>query len=130
MNLYKSNKVSFIIGLLLIIIIYSIHYLYFLDNVDLVISKKARHLGTFFTTIIIYFIGTFHLGKLPNTWMSTLWHLIHISGLCILSILGIFDWFISEISLSLRSFAHSIQELLLSPVLYVCMGLLNKSLKK
>lgn len=130
MNLYKSNKVSFIIGLLLIIIIYSIHYLYFLDNVDLVISKKARHLGTFITTIIIYFIGTFHLGKLPNTWMSTLWHLIHISGLCILSILGIFDWFISEISLSLRSFAHSIQELLLSPVLYVCMGLLNKSLKK
>lgn len=130
MNLYKSDKVRFIIGLILIVIIYSAYYLYFVDNVSLEISRRARHIGTFATTIIIYFVGTFHLGKLSDSWMSLLWHVVHISGLSILSLLGMYDWFISEINLPLRSFARSIQEILISPVLYVGMGLINTSLKK
>lgn len=129
-NPYKSDKIRFVIGLILIVLIYSAYYLYFIDNVNLVISRRARHIATFATTIIIYFVGTLHLGKLSDSWMSSIWHLVHISGLCILTLLGLYDWFISEISLSLRSFAQSIQETLISPVLYVGMGLLNNSLKK
>ena len=94
MKLYKSDKVRFIFGLIFIILIYSAYYLYFVDNLDWEISRKLRHFGTFLTTIIIYFIGTFHLGKLSDSWMSTLWHMVHISGLCILSLLGFYDWFI------------------------------------
>ena len=130
MNFYKSDKVRFIAGLVFIIIIYSAYYLLFLENSNLIIPMKTKHIIKFSTTIIIYLIGTFHLGKLTDKWMSILWHLIHISGLCIITSLGLFDWFIAEISESLRLFANSIQELLISPILYLAMGLLNRSLKK
>ena len=130
MNFYKSDKVRFIAGLVFIIIIYSAYYLLFLENSNLIIPMKTKHIIKFSTTIVIYFVGTFHLGKLTDSWMSILWHLVHISGLCIITSLGLFDWFIAEISESLRLFANSIQELLISPILYLAMGLLNRSLKK
>lgn len=130
MNPYKSNNIRFILGLVLIILIYSVYYLYFIDNIDFIFSRKARHAATFLTTLIIYFIGTFHLGKLSDSWMSFIWHIVHISGLFILTSIGLYDWFIGETSLNIRSFAKSIQELLISPVLYVGMGVINSTLNK
>ena len=130
MKLYKSDKVRFISGLIFIIVIYSWYSLYFVDNSSIAfIPRKIRHVITLLITIIIYFVGTFHLGKLKDTWMSTIWHLVHISGLLIITSIGLFDWCIGG-SLTLSRFARSIQEILISPVLYVAMGLLNRSLKK
>ena len=129
MNLYKSDKVRFTFGLIFIII-YSWNYLFLKENnSNVVLPKIIIHLIMFSTTIAVYFVGTIHLGKLEDTWMSTLWHLIHISGLFIITSLGLFDWFILEISKSLKHLAYTIQEILISPVLYVAMGLLNRSLK-
>ena len=132
MNLYKSDKVRFIFGLIFIIVIYSWYYLFFMgeDGRWRLLPKLTFHITRFLVTIAVYFVGTFHLGKLNDKWMSSLWHLIHISGLFIITSLGLFDWFIFEISRSLKQFAHTIQEILISPVLYVAMGLLNNSLKK
>jgi hypothetical protein len=130
MNLYKSDKIRFIIGLILIIVIYSVYYIYFLENKSLNLPVKMGHVIKFLTTIAVYLIGTFHLGRLSDKWMSLLWHIIHISGLFILLSLGFFDWFISEISLNLRIFAGSIQEILISPILYMSMGLINQRFKK
>ena len=130
MKLYKTDTIRFFSGLILIVLIYSLFYICFVENSDLkLIPRKSRHIIKFSTTIIIYFVGTFHLGKLKDTWMSKLWHLVHISGLVIISFMGGFHWYISELSIGLKSFAVSIQELLMSPVLYVAMGILNKSLK-
>ena len=131
MKLYPSDNFRFISGLVLIVIIYSVYYIYFVENQAMLsLSKIILHLIRFSTTIIIYLIGTVHLGKLKDNWMSTLWHFIHISGLCIITSLGLFSWFIFDIGLDLKSFAYTIQELLISPVLYVAMGLLNRSLNK
>ncbi|NMH86614.1 hypothetical protein [Flavivirga algicola] len=131
MNLYKSDKVRFIFGLIFIIIIYSCYHLYFVENKNTaLLSRKMNHIIRFFTTIAVYFVGTLHLGKLKDTWMSSIWHFVHISGLCIITFLGLFVWFVSEINLSLRESAKAIQELLISPVLYAAMGLLNRSLNK
>lgn len=130
MNLYKSDKVRFISGLIFIVIIYTCYYIFFEENSNLILPSKIRHVIKFLTTVSVYFIGTFHLGKLTDSWMSFLWHIIHITGLSIITSLGLFDWFIGGMSLNLRAFAGSIQEILISPVLYVAMGLLNKTLKK
>ncbi|SFZ90496.1 hypothetical protein SAMN05428642_101970 [Flaviramulus basaltis] len=131
-NPYKSDKFRFISGLIFIIIIYSWYYLFFITESQewLLLPKLTFHLIRFGVTILVYIIGTFHLGKLKDSWMSSIWHLIHISGLCIITSMGLFDWFIMEISRNLKDFAHTIQEILISPVLYVAMGLLNRSLKK
>lgn len=131
MKLYKSDKVRFISGLIFIIVIYSWNYFYFVESNDYAsMPKIVIHLISFLVTVAVYLVGTFHLGKLKASWMSSLWHLIHISGLCIIVFLTFFDWFIAEISLALKHFAYSIQEALISPVLYFAMGLLNKSLNK
>lgn len=131
MKLYQSDKIRFISGLILIVIIYSLYYIYFVENQNLIsLSKIILHIIRLATTIIIYIIGTIHLGKLKDNWMSSLWHFIHISGLCIITSLGLFSWFILDIGLDLKAFAYTIQELLISPVLYVAMGLLNKSMNK
>ncbi|GAA4801088.1 hypothetical protein GCM10023330_03570 [Litoribaculum gwangyangense] len=132
MKLYKSDKFRFIAGLIFIIIIYSWYYLFFITESGewLLLPKLTFHLIRFGVTILVYFIGTFHLGKLKDKWMSSIWHLVHISGLIIITSLGLFDWFIMELSRDIKNFAHTIQEILISPVLYVAMGLLNRSLKK
>ena len=131
MNLYRSDKIRFISGLIFIIIIYSCYYIYFEENSDIdFLPRKVKHIIKFSATIAVYFVGTIHLGKLKDSWMSTLWHFIHITGLCIIAIVGFYDWFIMEVSLNAKQFVGSIQEILISPVLYVAMGLLNKSLNK
>ncbi|WP_136482443.1 hypothetical protein [Cognatitamlana onchidii] len=132
MKLYKSDKIRFISGLIIIILIYSFYYIYFVENKNtLPISRKLKHAIMLLATVAVYFVGTLHLGKLKDSWMSSIWHLVHISGLSIITLLGFADWVLTNgISLSLRSFTLSVQEILISPVLYVAMGLLNKSLNR
>ncbi len=132
MKLYKSDKVRFIFGVIFIVIIYSWYYLFFIteDLSWMLLPKLVFHLIRFATTIVVYFIGTIHLGKLKDSWMASIWHLVHISGLIIITSLGLFDWFIFDIGRPVKNFAHTIQEILISPVLYVGMGLLNNSLNK
>ena len=131
MKLLKSEKAKFALGLILIILVYSCYYIYIFENEDLTfISRKVMHLIQFSITVFVYLIGTFFLGKLEDNWMSYLWHLIHVTGLGIITSIGCYDWFIAETALKVKVFARSIQETLISPVLYVAMGLLNKTLKK
>ena len=131
MNLYKSDKVRFISGLMLIIILYSCYYIFFAENKNSVlVPRKVKHIIIFSNTIAVYFVGTFHLGKLKDTWMVSLWHLIHVSGLVIIILIGLYSWFIREITLNVKLFALGIQEILISPVLYIAMGLLNKTLNQ
>jgi hypothetical protein len=119
--------VRFLSGL---IIIYSWYFLYFVENDNVAnIPRKLRHVITLLITVAVYFVGTFHLGKLKDTWMSTIWHIVHVSGLCIITTIGLFVWFIGD-TRNLSLFARSIQEILISAVLYIAMGLLNRVLNK
>ncbi|WP_296313370.1 hypothetical protein [Winogradskyella sp. UBA3174] len=131
MKLYKSDKVRFIIGLIIIFILYSCYYIFIAEHKNTaLIPRKLRHVITLVFTLAVYFVGTFHLGKLKVTWMASLWHIVHVSGLCIITAIGLFDWLFLEgkTILSLSRLARTIQELLISPILYVAMGLLNRSL--
>jgi len=131
MKLYKSDKIRFISGLVLIIIFYSTYYIGFEENEIMhTFNRYVQYLIKFLFTVIIYLIGSLHLGKLKDEWMSYLWHFIHISGLCIITSIGLYDWLISDIPLGVLLFGGSIQEFLISPLLYVAMGLLNRILNK
>ncbi len=57
--------------------------------------------------------------------MTSLWHIVRISGLCIITAIGLFDWFFLEgkTILGLSRFARTIKELLIYPILYVAIGL-------
>jgi hypothetical protein len=118
-------------GLVIIFILYSCYYIFIAEQRDTaMLPRKLRHFISLLFTIAVYFAGTYHLGKLKVTWMATIWHVVHIGGLCIITSIGLFDWLFLEGKAipRLSIFARTIQELLISPILYVAMGLLNKSL--
>ncbi len=125
-----KNKTSllWIIGLILILCIYSLFYLYFIENKDIVlVPRKIRHLIKFLTTFSVYMIGTFFLGKFHVKWMGQLWHFIHISLLSLLVFIGFFDWAIHPVSQQIKDITVVFQEFLISPTLYVGMGIINRS---
>lgn len=127
----KRNRTNWLLGLLIIFLIYSIFYVLFHDNKDVVlIPRKIRHVIKFLTTLSVYVVGTFYLKKLHAQWMHSLWHLIHIGGLILIISIGLFDWLISPTSKPIRYFANFIQEMLISPVLYVGMSILNQTLAR
>lgn len=131
MQLYKTDRQRFIIGFLFILLIYSLYYIYFADTPNaILIPRKIRHVIKFGTTILVYGIGSFHLGKIKQQWMVSLWHLIHISLLVTISCIGLYDWIFGMVSQPTKDFAQSMQEFLISPILYVGMGILNSQFKK
>jgi len=86
---------KFWMGLIIILVIYTLFYLFFKDaNYLGLIPRKIRHIIKFVVLITIYLVGVWHLSLDKITWMKTLWHLIHISGIVFLVSLGAYDWLI------------------------------------
>jgi hypothetical protein len=56
--------------------------------------------------------------------MGALWHLVHVSGILVLLLTGLFDWLIHPLNYAVCIMLRQIHEFLISPVLYVGMGLL------
>lgn len=130
MKLYNSERNRWLGGLIIILIVYSLFYLLFADRAFTYdIPRKLRHVIKFGTTILVYFIGTYHLGKMTDNWMSTVWHFIHISLLCIITCIGLYDWVFGMVGTKTKEMAATFQEFLISPVLYVAMGILNNRLR-
>lgn len=119
-------KRGFLTGLLILVIIYTITYLFFYeaDYLDQ-IPRKIRHLIRFFILITVYLIGTYHLKLEKEKWMNACWHIIHISGIGIILSIGIYDWLIEATSSSIRNFSGIINEFLVSPILFVVIQLMS-----
>jgi len=118
-------------GFILILIIYSLFYLYFKDASYVEsIPRKIRHIIKFTVLVTIYLIGVWHLSLEKIVWMKTLWHLIHLSGIFFLLSLGAFDWIIHPLPMFLRELMDAINEFLIGPALFVTMGLLQQFLLK
>jgi hypothetical protein len=127
---YKSERSRWIGGLVVILVIYTLYYLLFADTDVTWIPRKVRHVIKFVTTVAVYLVGTYHLGVLKDRWMSAGWHFIHISLLCIITLVGIYDWTFGMVSPQIKDMTATMQEFLISPVLYVGMGIFNNRLNK
>ena len=115
-------------GLLFIFIIYTSFYLFFAESsYFLDIPRKIRHVIKFVSTVSVYSIGTYHLGRIGSLWMLYLWHIIHISLLFTITMIGVYTWIFGLPGYSVILLAKTFQEFLISPVLYVGMAILNKT---
>jgi len=131
MNTHHTERTKWITGLLFILLIYTLFYLFFVESEQTqFIPRRIRHFIKFATTFSVYLIGTLHLGKLTAKWMSQIWHFIHISLLSVLVLIGGYDWLFGMVSQHVKDFTSTIQEFLISPVLYVGMGILNNRLNQ
>jgi hypothetical protein len=120
---------KFWFGLITILIIYTLFYLFFNEASYLSqIPRKIRHIIKFVVLFTIYLIGVWNLSLDKIIWMRTVWHIIHLSGIALLLLLGAYDWLIHPMPLFMREVLDAVNEFLIGPTLYVGMGLLHKFL--
>ena len=129
MNISARRKLFFWVGLVVILVLYCIYYLSFIYGLALEIPLRARHFVKFFFILLCYGVGVFALRGSATGWMVRLWHFIYLTCLFLLLLLGVYDWVIARTPLPVRMVADSVQEFLVSPLLYVAMGLFSRYLK-
>jgi uncharacterized membrane protein len=127
-----SNKLRWYwVGFIIIVIIYSLYNLYLVDvNYYQSIPRKVRHISKFICILSIYGTGTLALRKYTAAWMMYLWHLIHVVIITLLLLIGLYDWCFGEISVQFRNVAGTLFEFLISPVIYIAVGILNSKFVK
>lgn len=125
-----NHKYIFLFGLVAITLVYSLYHIYFDLTYVPDISGKWKHVNKFAFVLIVYAIGTFVLRKYKIAWMMQVWHFLHIVFISALLLIGFYDWYNGSITDQIRNIANSIHEFLISPALYVGMGILQFSLSK
>lgn len=130
MQWYKNDKQKYIAGLVYIFLIYTAYYFYFVDGLFATIKPLLlKHFVLIGIAFLVYFIGTLHLGKIQQSWMSFLWHIVHISLLSTLIAINLYKVKSgNELSYAMQHLSDNIKEILISPMLYFAMGLLNRLL--
>jgi hypothetical protein len=126
-----NNKQVYWIGFIVIVVIYSLYNLYLVDvGYYQDIPRKLRHIGKFTAIVVIYATGTFTLKKYTADWMMYIWHLVHIIIIILLLLIGIYDWSFGEVSVQMRNVANTLFEFLISPVIYIGVGILNTAFNR
>ncbi len=116
-------------GLLLLLLIYSCYYLLFIDATYLLdIPRQIRHAIKLTTLVLVYLIGLRHLTTSKTYWMTVIWHIIHISGIILICLFGVYDLVFGILPIRVRWILDSVAEFLIAPSLYVGMGILQNFL--
>ncbi|GAC1427310.1 MAG: hypothetical protein NVSMB7_04130 [Chitinophagaceae bacterium] len=122
----NRKQLYFIAGFLAITAVYSFYNIFLVDTSYYeAIPRKIRHINRVAAILIVYGMGTYALYKFTVDWMMQIWHLVHVAGVTILLIIGLYDWGLGGISYQARNIANSVNEFLISPALFAGMGILK-----
>jgi len=128
MQRLANRRLFFFGGLIIITILYSLYNLYLLDEHFFEItSRKTRHMIKFGSVLIVYCIGFFSLKRYSPIWLMQIWNILYAGGLLLLILFGIYDQWIRALSQPFRNLVITCHEFLISPVLYVIMGIINSA---
>ena len=125
----KRNYV--ILGLVAIILVYTLYYMlfvyvsYFKD-----IPRKVRHISRLISIIVVYGIGYYSFKNYDVKWIRSIWNFIYFTVVIMLILVGIYDWTLGPASASIRNVAKTMHELLISPVLYAGILIINRVVVK
>lgn len=127
MSQADSRRWRFVAGLVAIALLYTIYIVYF-DNLRYVeaTSRGVRHVVRFSTILLTYGIGVLVFARVYPAWLVQLWHIGYLGSLALLLLLGIYDFWTQDLSVSFRDFIITVHELLISPVPYVVAGLVYR----
>ena len=121
----KRNYI--ILGFIAIVLVYTLYYMlfvyvsYFND-----IPRKVRHVSRLISIIIVYGIGYYAFKKYDVKWLSSVWNFIYFVVVVMLLLVGIYDWTLGPASASIRNVAKTMHELLISPILYAALLIINR----
>lgn len=128
-NLLNKRQFYFL-GLAGIVIIYCSYSLVFLYGYSDYITVWAKHVVKFGTILLVYAIGTYALKNYVEGWMLKIWHFCYIVIMFFLLFIGFWDLISWIESVQVHNIANSLDEILISPILYIAMGIINSRLAK
>src|ERR1700761_8474199 len=127
----NKRKYIIIVGLLAIAVVYSLYYLccVYVSNFD-AIPRKVRHLERFASILMVYGIGYYSFKQYGVKWMRDIWNTIYFVLVCLLVLIGMYDWSFGPTSAQIRSVAKTVHEILISPILFMAIAIINKTLAR
>lgn len=125
----NNKRLYLILGFLAITVVYSLYNIFLIDSEFYwSIPRKIRHFNKLLIILVVYGIGTYSLSKYTVNWMMQVWHLIHIVVIFSLVLIGFWDWYFQMVTIQLRNIANTFLEVLISPLLYISIILINRKL--
>lgn len=124
----SNGRRSFWVGLAVISLLYCFYYLGFVYDLFLVLPMRGRHIIKLFFILCVYWTGLRVMRRSTDGWVKRLWSFIYLGCILLLLLLGLSDWIIRRTPIQLRTVADNLQELLVSPLLYVAIRLVVKYL--
>jgi hypothetical protein len=122
----REGRKFFLIGLTVVVLLYILYYLVFVYHVFLNVPMRVRQLIKLGFIFLVYGTGVWALRKDTARWIMKVWHLLYGCTFLFLILLGVFDWWLGRTSLAVREVAGNLHEFLISPVLYIVIGLLRR----
>ena len=122
----REGRRFFLIGLTVIVLFYILYYIVFVYHVFLIVPMRLRQLIKLAFILLIYGTGVWALRKDTARWIMKIWHLLYGCTFLFLILLGVFDWWLGRTSPAVRGVAGNLHEFLISPVLYIVIGLLRR----
>src|ERR1700743_412099 len=121
-----ERRSAFRWGLLIILLLYCCYYLCFVYGVFMEVPLRVRHLIKLLFVGLVYAAGWWGLRKDTAGWMMKIWHWAYALTIGLMLMMGAYDWWISRLSEGARSVWDSLQEPLVSPVLYIGIRLVRR----
>lgn len=117
-------------GFIVVLVAYSIIYLTDYSSVLILPHNPvlAKQITRWFAIALVYGSGIFVLRKTKVIWLSSLWHLIHLALFGYLLMIGFYELLIAPVPYAIRASVAPIVEFLISPFLYLLMGVLHHTL--
>jgi hypothetical protein len=124
----RTSALFFWTGLGVITLLYALYYLLFLYDVFITMPLHGRHLVKFLFIVLAFLAGNYCMKRYAPAWMLRTWRVIYIVGLGLLLLLGCYDWLVMRVPLTIRGVADDVQELLVSPLVYIGINILARVL--
>ncbi|MDO6435070.1 hypothetical protein Q4E93_30930 [Flavitalea sp. BT771] len=122
----REGRRFFLIGLGVIVLFYILYYVVFVYHVFLVVPMRLRQLIKLGFILLTYGTGVWALRKDTARWIMKIWHLLYGCTFLFLILLGVLDGWLGRMSPAVREVAGNLHEFLISPVLYIVIGLLRR----
>lgn len=117
--------------LILLLVYTAVQLLYFNPPVKLPVWVYRLKQPIRWTSITVVFVtGIFILRKVKESWMLFLWNLIHVVVIGYLLLLAAYEFLIAPVSYGLRASVEPIIEFLVSPIIYIGMGIMYMQIQK
>ncbi len=114
------------LGLVLITGLYIFYYLFFVYYLFHEMPLQAMHVSKFLFVIVVFGVGWFGFRGGTDPWLLQSWRAVYAFFSFLFFFLWAYDTLHGRLPLQVREVTDSLLEFLISPILYVVLGILKR----